>query len=427
MTTASSNPELARLFLLQFAFVLVVCRAVGWFASRAGQPQVIAEMIAGILLGPSLLGLVFPEFQAAIFPIESMPVLYVVSQLGLVLYMFTIGAEVDVAVLRSQFRTAVSVSLAGILVPFALAALLAIRLLRWGGFFEPALSAWQATLYLGAAMAITAFPVLARIIQERGIAGTRVGSLALGAGASDDVAAWCLLAGVLASLNDDPALAVRAFGGGVAYVLAVLFVLKPLLARLARRVSRDGTVGGGALALVLLTVSACGWFTESIGIHAVFGAFVFGAAMPRGLLTAELVRTIQPLTTHVILPLFFVYSGLNTRIGLLSSPSAWALTAVIVLIASAGKIGACWAAARGTGYSHRDALAIGALMNARGLMELIVLNIGLERGLITPALFTMMVIMAIVTTVAAGPLFALVWRPAVEPVASGLARTKPMD
>lgn len=408
-----SNSELAQLFLLQFAFVLIVCRAVGWIAARVGQPQVIAEMIAGILLGPSLLGTAFPDLQAVIFPRQSMPVLYVVSQLGLVLYMFTIGAEMELAVLRSRLRTAVSVAVAGTVVPFLFAALLTIWLLRSGGYFGSDVTMWQAMLYLGAAMAITAFPVLARIIQERGIAGTAVGSVALGAGASGDVAAWCLLAAVLASLNDDPAIVVRAVGGGVLYVLVVFFALKPLLARIGARVEKTGSLDGGTLAIVLLAVASCGWFTESIGIHAVFGAFVFGAALPRGVFAIELIRTIQPLTTHVILPLFFVYSGLNTQIGLLSSASAWAVTGGIILVASAGKIGACWAAARATGFGGREAFAIGALMNARGLMELIVLNIGLERGLITPTLFTMMVMMAIVTTVAAGPLFGF---------AQGLAR-----
>lgn len=410
-----SNPELAQLFLLQFAILLVVCRAVGLIARRVGQPQVIAEMITGIMLGPSLFGWLQPDLHGALFPRESMPVLYVVSQLGLVLYMFTVGTEFKLDVVTGRLGSALTISLAGILAPFALAAGLSIWLVRQGGYFGASVSSWQAVLYLGAAMAVTAFPVLARIIQERGIGGTRIGALTLGAGASDDVAAWCLLAAVLASFNADASLALQAFGGGVAYVLFVVFILRRLFARVAARVDRVGYLDGTTLAVVLLAVTACAWFTEKIGIHAVFGAFVFGAAMPRGVLTRELGNAIQPLTTHVILPLFFVYSGLNTHIGLLTTASGWLLTAVVVLVASAGKIGGCWAAARLTGYGQRDAFAIGTLMNARGLMELIFLNIGLERGLITPTLFTMMVIMAVVTTVAAGPLFELAYRPAESP------------
>lgn len=409
-----SNPELARLFLLQFAALLLVCRAVGVLAKRVGQPQVIAEMIAGILLGPSLFGWILPDLHAALFPRDSMPVLYVVSQLGLVLYMFTIGTEFELGVAGERLRSAISISLAGIIAPFALAAVLALTLVRGGGYFGDEVLPWQAVLYLGAAMAVTAFPVLARIIQERGIAGTPIGTLTLAAGASDDVAAWCLLAAVLASFNADPTLVVQAFGGGMLYVLVAFLAVRPLFARLGARVERSGQLDGATLALVLFTVAAAGWFTERIGIHAVFGAFVFGAAMPRGLMARELRAAIQPLTTHVILPLFFVYSGLNTHVGLLRSASDWAMTGAIVFVASAGKVGACWAAARATGFAQRDAFAIGALMNARGLMELIVLNIGLERGLITPTLFTMMVIMAIVTTVAAAPLFALA-RPAQSP------------
>lgn len=410
-----SNPELAQLFLLQFATLLIVCRAVGIVARRFGQPQVIAEMITGILLGPSLFGSLAPGVHAALFPRDSMPVLYVVSQLGLVLYMFTVGTDFRIGLVRDRLRAAISVSAAGIIAPFALAALLAIALLRQGGYFGPDVDAWQAVLYLGAAMAVTAFPVLARIIQERGIAGTRIGTLALGAGASDDVAAWCLLAAVLASFNDDPTLVLQAFGGGVLYVLVVFLAFRPLFSRVGDRIERRGYLDGGTLAFVLLAVAACAWFTERIGIHAVFGAFVFGAAMPRGVLTRELRHAIQPLTTHVILPLFFVYSGLNTHVGLLTTASEWMLAAAVVVVASAGKIGGCWVAARATGYGRRDAFAIGALMNARGLMELIFLNIGLQRGLITPTLFTMMVLMAVVTTVAAGPLFELAYRPSESP------------
>jgi Kef-type K+ transport system membrane component KefB len=245
--------------------------------------------------------------------------------------------------------------------------------------------------------------------HEHGIERTSLGALTLVAGAFGDVAAWCLLAAVLASLNGEPTIVLRAVGGGIAYVLTVFVVVRPLFARLRTLVDKEQSLGGGVLTLVLFGVALGSWFTETIGIHSVFGAFVFGIAMPRGIFVNELKRTLQPLTTYIILPLFFVYSGLNTQIGLLATPSAWALAVLIVLVASVGKGVACWGAARASGFPQHDALAIGVLMNARGLMELIVLNIGLERGLITPTLFTMMVFMAITTTVASGPLFQLVY------------------
>ncbi len=414
-----SNAELARLFLLQFACLLAACRAVGWVAARLKQPRVVAEMITGIILGPSLFGAAFPGAQAALFPPESMGALYVISQLGLVLYMFLVGTELETTLVSDRIRSALSISLAGIALPLALGAMLAVWLSAQGGFFGPGLSTWQAALYVGAAMSVTAFPVLARIIQARGIAGTRLGVLTLAAGALDDVAAWWLMAILLASISNDALIAVRAHAGGAGFTILAFLVLRPLFARLGRKVEREGTLDAGGMAIVLFGAALCAWFTEMVGIHAVFGAFVFGLVMPRGRLAHELKRTLLPMTHYIIVPLFFVYSGLNTRIGLLTSPAAWAVTAGIVLIASAGKFLACSAAARAIGYTRRDAWAIGSLMNARGLMELIVLNIGLERGLITPTFFTMMVIMAIVTTVAAGPMFDWIYRP--EPAASPLA------
>jgi Kef-type K+ transport system membrane component KefB len=356
--------------------------------------------------------LLFPDAQAALFPKASMTPLYVISQLGLVLYMFLVGTELEMALVRGRLGSAASIAAAGTALPLALGALLSIWLAQAGGFFGPGLSTWQAGLYVGAAMSVTAFPVLARIIQERGIDRTSIGAISLAAGAIDDVLAWCLLAAVLASVDSDPGIALRALLGGAAFVLVAFFVLRPLFALVGRRVDRMGAIDGTGMALVLLGATSSAWFTETIGIHAVFGAFVFGLVMPRGLLIQELTRTLLPMTIYVVIPLFFVYSGLNTRINLITSPSAWALTGLIVLIASFGKTVACSLAARFAGHTTRDSLAIGVLMNARGLMELVVLNIGLERGLITPTFFTMMVVMAIVTTVTAGPLFDLIYRPA---------------
>ena len=265
-------------------------------------------------------------------------------------------------------------------------------------------------LFLGAAMSITAFPVLARIIYDRGLTGTSLGTLALAAGSMDDAAAWCILAVALASMAGDATIAVMSIGGGLLYAIAVLYLARPLFRRLGELVEREERINSGVLSFVLILLMLAAWFTDAIGIYAVFGAFILGAAMPRGLFAHDLKQRIEPLTTNFLVPLFFVYSGLNTRIGLVDTPQLLALTLIILLVACLGKGIACWLAARLNGEENREALAIGALMNARGLMELIILNIGLERGIIMPTLFTMMVLMAIVTTLAASPLFEFVYR-----------------
>lgn len=397
-------------FLLQLTCILLTCRVVGRLMPLIGQPKVVGEMIAGVLLGPSLLGLVAPSLQTALFPTQSLGVLSVVSQLGIVLYMFVVGTRLQIDFMRQAFRGALLVSLAGVIMPFILGAGFAAMLHRDGGFFAPQLSSWQSMLYLGAAMSITAFPVLARIIEERGIAGTALGTLALTAGAANDVIAWCLLAVVLAGFNQNAGIAVSAIAGGAFYVALVLGVLRPQLAKLGSAVEREGSLSPANLTLVLTILMAGAWFTDAIGIHAVFGAFMVGVAMPRGLVAKELSRQVEPLASTLLIPLFFVYSGLSTRIALLGTGGVLAIAIVAIVIASLGKGVACWAAARLAGRPNGEAMAIGALMNARGLMELIILNIGLERGLITPTLFTIMVAMTLVTTLAAGPLFGWAWR-----------------
>lgn len=409
-------------FFLQLTVILLVCRGVGQLIARVGQPKVVGEMIAGVLLGPSLLGLIAPALHAAIFPQSSLPVMSVVSQVGLVLYMFIVGTHLQREFIRDAFRGAMLISMAGVIAPFALGAALASFIYADGRFFADGVSTWQSMIYLGAAMSVTAFPVLARIIQERGIAGTALGSLALAAGATDDAIAWCLLAVVLASFNNQLGLAVSAIVGGVIYTVLVLVVLRPRLDRMRAAVEQKGRLPSGKLTLILSLLMAGAWFTDMIGIHAVFGAFVLGVAMPRGLVTKELSRQVEPIATTLLVPLFFAYSGLSTRFSLLWSTDLLLLAIVVILIASAGKAVACWGAARLAGRPNREAMAIGALMNARGLMELIILNIGLERGLITPTLFTVMVMMTLVTTLAAGPLFEWAWRGSSEvPDAAGVA------
>lgn len=405
-----TNFEISIRFFLQLAFILAVCRVVGMVARRFGQPQVVGEMIAGVVMGPSLFGWLAPGAHSYLFPKASMGILYAVSQIGLTLYMFLVGAEFQVDLIRRRLRSAASVSIAGIVTPFALGSLLALWLNDDHNYFAPGVSTWEAMLFMGAAMSITAFPMLARIIYERGLTGTSLGTLALAAGSMDDAAAWLILAVVLASFSGKAIIAVMAIGGGLLYAAAALCVARPLLRGLGESVEREGGVRPSALSFVLTLLMVGAWFTDAVGIYAVFGAFILGAAMPRGLLTRDLQRLIEPLTTNFLLPLFFVYSGLNTRLGLVDTPQLWAVALVILLAASLGKGGACWLAARMNGEKNREALAIGTLMNSRGLMELIILNIGLERGIITPALFTMMVLMAIATTLAASPLFEFVYR-----------------
>lgn len=413
-----TNFDVSVLFFLQLAVILATCRVVGRLVVPLGQPQVVGEMIAGVLLGPSLFGWLAPDVHAHLFPKPTLTVIYSVAQVGLALYMFLVGLEFDIDLIRSRVRSAVAVSWAGILTPFALGGLLAWHFHADGVMFGPRVSTGEAMLFMGAAMSITAFPMLARIIYEAGLSGTPLGTLALAAGSADDAAAWCVLAIVLASFSGSASIAVLAVGGGIAFALFMLVVLRPRLARLAEAVlaarayDRYGLPG----TLVLLMLAA--WFTDAIGIYAVFGAFTLGVAMPRGAFKERLEAQLAPLTTNLLLPLFFIYSGLNTSIGLVDSPGLWWFALLVLLAACLGKGVACYAAARWRGEPHRDAAAIGALMNARGLMELIILNIGLERGIVTPVLFSIMVLMAIVTTLMATPIFSFVYsrRAAVQTV-----------
>ncbi|MGQ0646070.1 MAG: cation:proton antiporter [Gemmatimonadaceae bacterium] len=422
-----TNLDISIQFFLQLAVILAVCYVVSTAARYAGQPKVTSEMIAGVLIGPSLFGLFFPAAHAALFPKATMPVVYSVAQVGLVLYMFLVGCEFDLGLIRTRARSALSVSFAGIAVPFALGGVAALFLAGDTRFFSADTTTTEAMLYLGASMSITAFPMLARIIHERGLAGTSLGTLALAAGSTDDAAAWCVLALVLASFGGDPTVAVFAIGGGLAYALVVLRALRPMLTPLTRIVERNHGLTAPVVSFVLVLLMVAAWWTDYIRIYAVFGAFIMGLAMPRGIVTHELQRMFEPLVVNFMLPLFFVYSGLNTQIGLaVGSATMWGVTLLLLAIACLGKFGGCYVAARLNREPHREAMGIATLMNARGLMELIILNIGLERGIITPTLFTMMVIMAIVTTLMASPLFDLVYgRTASRIAPAGVNRAVP--
>ncbi len=408
------NFDLSMLFFLQLFVILLACRIVGWGVRYLGQPQVVGEMIAGVLLGPSLFGYLAPELHGSFFPKESITILFCVSQVGLSLYMFLVGVEFRVERFQARARTAIGVSFAGMVTPFVLGACLALWLHREGGFFLEKVRWYEATLFLGASMCITAFPMLARIIVENGLAKTTLGTLALAAGALDDVAAWCLLAIVISSIDQSWVAATMAIGGGAIYGGFMMLIIKPTLERMTRSLqpdeesSKDQALPQSVIISILALVMLSSYITDRIGVYAVFGAFILGCAMPRGGFGDCLVKQLEPVTVCLLLPLFFAFSGLNTRLDLLTSTSLLSITLIVLVLATVGKGVACWAAARMAGESHATCLAIGALMNARGLMELIMLNIGKEKGIIGPELFSIMVVMAIVTTFIASPLFLLV-------------------
>lgn len=404
-----SPPELSVAFFLQMFVILAACRGVGLLARWIGQPQVVGEMIAGVFLGPSLLGWIAPGFQQALFPKASLGVLFVGAQLGVGLYMFLVGLEFDLGMFRRRAGPAAAVSIAGMLAPFVIGAALAWFLHGRPGIFSPKANQLEACLFMGAAMAITAFPMLARIIFERGLAGTSLGTLALAAGAIDDAAAWCVLAIVLASFGAGPAVAVKAILGGLLYAAGMLTLGRHLLQHLGRRAERAQAVSPRLLAVVLMLLMLAAWTMDVIGIHAVFGGFVLGVSLPRGVLTRELRRQLEPFAVVFLLPMFFTFSGLNTRLDLVNNLPMLAIAAVVLAGACLGKWGACTLAARWHGEDLRTAMAIGTLMNARGLMELIILNIGLQRGVIESGLFAIMVVMAIATTLMASPAFEWVY------------------
>lgn len=395
----NATASAAHIFL-QLTVILAACRMCGMLMRRMGQAPVIGEMVAGVLLGPSLLGAVAPGASEWLFPDTGRPVLFAIAQLGLTLYMFTIGLEFRTDMLREHWKKAMSVSVAGILAPFIFGTALALWLVHQEGFFNPGISPFLAVLFMGAAISITAFPVLARIISEHGLTKTFTGTIGLAAGSIDDVAAWILLAAVLGGVSGTPFLLFVALGGGVLYTLICLTFMKPAWRLLESRCGEQTILGFVAVFLMM-----GGWFTDLIGLYSVFGAFVLGLSVPRGGLAERTTEKIGPLTTAFLLPVFFAYSGLNTSIALLDSWMLWFICGLIVLAAVGGKLGACYVAARFSGSSRSDALTIASLMNARGLMELILLNISLHAGLISQTLFTMLVVMAIVTTLMAAPGF----------------------
>ncbi|WP_158845563.1 cation:proton antiporter [Saccharothrix deserti] len=392
--------ELAPAFFLAVVVVLLACRLVGRLLRALGQPPVVGEMVAGVVLGPSVLGALLPGVEAGLFPTELRPVLYVVGQIGLVAFMFRAGWEFRVDRMRGVARSAVLISAAGIVVPLLLGGALTWFAAGRVDVFPHDVPLAVSALFVGVALAITAFPMLARIITERGLAGSRFGSIALGAGALDDAVAWVLLAGVLGMASGNAGPVAIAVGGSVLLVglLAVLMRSRGRAAVLADRIAPENVL----LAVVAVLFLAA-WYTDTIGLYAVFGAFSLGMVFPRSERLDRAVAALHPVGA-LFLPLFFTYSGLNTDFALLGSGTLLLFTVACVVVAIAGKFGACWLTARAVGEPQPVALRVGALMNARGLMQLIAINVGLAAGIVTPALFSALVVVALVTTAMATPL-----------------------
>jgi Kef-type K+ transport system membrane component KefB len=394
--------------LLALAVVIVTARALGALFSFFKQPPVIGEVIAGILLGPSLLGRVAPEVSAYVLPPNVAPFLAVLSQVGVILYMFLVGLELDLGLIRKRTHATVAVSHASIVVPFLLGSGLALALYPRVSSSDVPFTYFA--LFCGVAMSVTAFPVLARILTDRGAQTTRLGVIALTCAAVDDVTAWCLLAFVVSVVH------ARAAGGmmtavmSLGYLALMLLVMRPVLARVIRARDRagDGDLDKTVMTVVLVALLVSALLTEFIGIHAVFGAFALGAIIPAdSKIARELIHRLEDFVVVLFLPAFFAYTGMRTQIGLVSGAEEWLLCAVVILTACVGKFGGSFVAARITGLGWRESAALGVLMNTRGLMELIVLNIGLDLRIISPTLFAMLVMMALVTTFATTPILDL--------------------
>ncbi|MFJ6015082.1 cation:proton antiporter [Streptomyces sp. NPDC092952] len=392
--------------LVAVPVVILACQAGAQLFRRLGQPPVIGEITLGIMLGPSLLGWISPAAQAWLFPESVLPYIGALGNLGLLAFMFLIGLELDLGTLRGHRRAAVAVSQASIALPLVLGSLLALAM--FGSFAPPGVGRLPFVLFIAVSMSITAFPVLARVLTDRGLLGTRIGSLAMACAAVDDVTAWCLLAAVVAvSTSGSPAEALTTAALAAAFLAVMAGVLRPLLARWAGRAER--AVDGVVLVVLFSGLCLSALATDRIGVHALFGAFVFGLVTPRGSVVIEhCAARLRAFSVPVLLPLFFVSTGLHTDVSLLAGdPVQWLWALAVLAVAVLGKWGGSTGGARLSGQSWRDSLAIGALMNCRGLTELVVLNLGLELGVIGPDLFTMLVLMALITTGLTSP--ALSW------------------
>lgn len=405
--------------LLALAVVIVTARLMGTAFRYLQQPAVIGEVIGGLVLGPSFLGRIAPELQEFLLPHHVAPFLAVIAQLGIILYMFLVGLELDLNVVRKSGHVTLAISHASIIAPFLLGATLALGL-------YPLLSTRDVpftnfSLFLGVSMSVTAFPVLARILTDRGLSRTRMGAISITCAAVDDATAWCLLALVVSIAGNEAGGAVRTLVLTVAFVAFILTVGSSVMRRLVPWLERSGHLTRAGLAIIFVAMLFSSLATEFIGIHAIFGAFLLGAVIPSNSRVAEdLTRRLEDVISVLFLPAFFAFTGMRTQIGLVSGWTDWAICGVILLAACAGKFGGTYSAARLSGFGWREASSLGILMNTRGLVELIVLNIGLDLGVISPTLFAMLVLMALATTFMTTPVLHLLIRNhpwAVAPVA----------
>jgi Kef-type K+ transport system membrane component KefB len=407
-TVKHNIAEPAAILLLQILAILLVSRLFGWLFVKMGQPTVIGEILAGIVLGPSLLGSAFPDAFHFIFSQESLGNLYIISQLGLVLFMFTIGMELDLSALKNKMGVTFVISHASIFIPYFAGMLLAYYI--YEEFAAGITSFMSFALFIGISMSITAFPVLARIVQEKGWTKSHLGTISIASAAFNDVTAWCVLAAVIAITQTGSfESSIYNIGFSIIYVLFMLYIVKPFLRKIGEIYKNSEVVNKSVFAFFLLVLILSSYITHLIGIHALFGAFLAGVVMPPLPAFRKLiVDKIEDLSLTLLLPLFFVYTGLRTEIGLLNTPHLWSVCGLIILVAVVGKFVGSAFSAKILGESWKDSFSIGILMNTRGLMELIVLNIGYEMGILPPAIFVMLVIMALVTTFMTTPILSLI-------------------
>ena len=391
------------ILLLQVITIIFVVRMFGLLCKKIRQPSVIGEIVAGVLLGPSFAGLYFPSFSGFLFPAASLANLQFLSQIGLILFMFVVGMELDLKVLKNKAKDAVVISHASMIFPFALGVTLAYFI--YARFAPANVKFLSFSLFIGISMSVTAFPVLARIVQERGMSKTRLGAIAITCAAADDITAWCLLAAVIAVVKAGSVLsAFYTILMAAAYVFIMLKLVQPFLKRLGDKYSNKESFSKPVVGIFFITLILSSYATEVIGIHALFGAFLAGVIMPNNVNFRSLfIEKVEDVSVVLLLPLFFVFTGLRTQIGLLNEPHLWLICGLIILVAVSGKFLGSALAAKFVGQSWRESLSIGALMNTRGLMELVVLNIGYDLGVLSPQIFAMLVIMALITTFMTGP------------------------
>jgi Kef-type K+ transport system membrane component KefB len=406
--------------VLQIAVVLAACRIVGIIFLKMHQPRVVGEMFAGIMLGPSLLGWIAPQTSAYLFPASSLGFLNALSQIGVVIFMFLVGLGTDPKELQGQGRASLLTAHVGITAPFVLASLLSLYL--YPRLSDDSVTFTAFTLFMGAAMSITAFPVLARILQERKMMATRLGAVAIACAAMGDVTGWCILAYIVVLIRSEHTTNSIwiTVGGIVLFALVMIYAVRPLLRGFAKSYARRGELSENRMAFLLLCILIAALCTERLGIHLLFGAFLMGAIMPK---EHKFVRYVldrfETITVTLLLPLFFAFTGLRTNVGLVKGPQMWMYCILIILVATVGKMGGSTLASRLAGMPLREAAGLGILMNTRGLMELVILDIGLDIGVISPALFSMMVIMALFTTFMTTPVLKLIC-----PDAAGRATAK---